>query len=54
MSVSLRGDVVQGFDTRWDEVLLSTEDVPSDKYLERQYKMQAQDRVRKCTIKTSS
>ena len=30
MSVTLRGDDVQGFSTRWDEVLLSTEDVPSD------------------------
>ena len=29
MSVTLRGDDVEGFDTRWDEVLSSTEDVPS-------------------------
>ena len=29
MSVTLRGDDVQGCDTRWDEVLLSTEEVPS-------------------------
>ena len=31
MSVTLRGDDVQGFGSRWDEVLLSTVDVPSDK-----------------------
>ena len=34
----LRGDDVQGFDTRWDEVLLLTEDVPSDKLLGSVYK----------------
>ena len=28
------GVVCAGLDARWDEVLLSTEDVPSDKYLE--------------------
>ena len=43
MSVTLRGDDAQGFDTRWDEVLLSTEDVPSDKILECQHKMQIRE-----------
>ena len=43
MRVTLRGDDVLGFDTRWDEVLLSTEEVPSDKNLESLYKM----RIRK-------
>ena len=33
-SVLLRGDEVQGFDTRWDEVLLSTEDTPADNVVE--------------------
>ena len=32
-SVIFRGDDVQGFDTRWDEVLLSTHEVPSDNIL---------------------
>ena len=44
MRVTSRGDDVLGFDTRWDEVLLSTEDVPSDKNLEGLYKM----RIREC------
>ena len=30
VSVTLHGDDVQHFDTRWDEVLLSAQDVPSD------------------------
>ena len=34
LSVTLRGDHVKGFDTRWDEVLLSTQDAPSDSILE--------------------
>ena len=31
--VPLRGDDVQGFDARWDEVLLSTEEMPSRTHL---------------------
>ena len=38
-SVPLRGDDVQVFDTRWDEVLLSTEDTPADSVLECLHKM---------------
>ena len=34
MSVTLRGDDVQGFDTRWDGVLLLTEDVLAGKILD--------------------
>ena len=34
MGVALRGDDVLRFDTRWNEVLLSTHDVPSDNILE--------------------
>ena len=30
MGVTSRGDDVLGFDTRWEEVLLSTHEVPSD------------------------
>ena len=33
-SLISRGDDVQGFDTRWDEGILSTHEVPSDKILE--------------------
>ena len=32
-----------GFDTRWDEVLLSTPEVPSDSVLERLYKMRIRE-----------
>ena len=34
MSVTLRGDDVQGFDTKWDEVLLNMADTPEDDTLE--------------------
>ena len=30
MGVALRGDDVQGFDTRWDEVLSSIKELPQD------------------------
>ena len=32
--MTLRGGDVQGFDTKWSEVLLSTHEVPSDNILE--------------------
>ena len=32
---TLHGDYVQEFDTRWDEVLLSIKEVPSDDILDR-------------------
>ena len=38
-SMSLRGDDVQEFDTRWDEVSLSIRKVPSDDTLARLYKI---------------
>ena len=34
INVQLRGDDVQGFDTMWDDVLLSIQEVPSDSILE--------------------
>ena len=42
-SITQRGDDVEGFDTRWDEVLLSTHEVPSDAILESLYKMQIRE-----------
>ena len=33
-SVALHGDDIQGFDTRWDQVLVSTSEVPNDKILD--------------------
>ena len=38
-SISFRGDDVQGFDTRWDEVSLLIHLVPSDDLLESLYEM---------------
>ena len=43
MSVSVRGDDVQGFGTRWDEVLLSIKETPQDHILESMYKMRIRD-----------
>ena len=37
MSLTFRGDAVQGFDTGWDEVLLSMGDTPKDDKLESMY-----------------
>ena len=34
MGITWRGDVVQGFDTRWDGVLSLTEDVLAGKILD--------------------
>ena len=41
MSSTLRGDDVQGFDTNWDEVLLSLKDTPHENMLESMYKNEA-------------
>ena len=38
-SVTLPDDNVQEFDTRWDEVLLSLSNIPSDEVLENLYKL---------------
>ena len=40
MGVTLRGDDVQGFDSRWDGVLLSIKEMPHDHILESLYKME--------------
>ena len=42
-SITLRADDVQGFDTRWDEVLLSTREVAWDAILESLCKMQIRE-----------
>ena len=44
-SVTLRGDNVQEFDTRWDEVLLSVSKIPSDDVLESLYKLRMREFV---------
>ena len=42
-SISLHGDDVQGFDTKWDEAILSINEVPSDDVLESLYKMRIRE-----------
>ena len=41
--ITLDGEDVQEFDTGWDEVLLSTNQVPSDGILESLYKMRIRE-----------
>ena len=52
--ITLRGDDVQGFDTRWDEVLLSIQQVPSDDILERLCRMhiRGSDQLKTGNIRT--
>ena len=41
--ITLHGDDVQNVDTRWDEVLLSISEVPTDAVLEMLYKMRIRE-----------
>ena len=38
-SITLRNDDVQGFDSQWDEILLSMTKIPPDDVLESLYKL---------------
>ena len=49
-SVTLHDDNVQDFDTRWDEVLLSMSNIPSDDILESQYKLRIRESVQLKTV----
>ena len=42
-SITLHGDDIQDFDARWDQVLLSTSQVPSDGILESLCKMRVRE-----------
>ena len=42
-SITLRDDIVQKFDTRWDEVLTSISKIPSDDVLESLYKLRTRE-----------
>ena len=58
MSVTLRRDDGQGFDTKWDAVLLSTRETPKDDILESMYTETLKDLQKlkthlSCAIKTS-
>ena len=49
-SVSLRDDNIQEFDTRWDEVLLSMSNIPSDDILESLYKLRIRESAQLKTV----
>ena len=43
LSITLRDDDVQDFDTNWDEILLSMTKIPSDDVLESLYKFRIRE-----------
>ena len=49
-SISSHGDDIQDFDTRWDQALLSTSEVPNDSILESLYKMRLRQSVQLQTV----
>ena len=49
-SIRLQKDDVQDFDVRWDQALLSANDMPSDVILEGLYKSELQDSVQLQTV----
>ena len=49
-SVTLRDDNIQEFDTRWDEVLLSTSRIPSDDVLESLCKLRIRESTQLKTV----
>ena len=42
-SIALHSDDIQEIDTRWDQVLMSTSEVPNDRILESLYKMRMRE-----------
>ena len=49
-SVSLQGDDIQVFDTRWNQALLSTTQVPKHNVLENLWKMRIRESVQLQTV----
>ena len=49
-SVTLHGDNIQDFDTRWDEVLLSMSKIPPDDILESLYKWRIRESAQLKTV----
>ena len=49
-TVSLQGDDIQDFDTRWDQALLSASEVPKENVLESLYKMKIRESVQLQTV----
>ena len=50
VSVTLRNDNVQDFDTRWDEILLAMTQIPSDDILEGFYKIRIRESEKLKTV----
>ena len=49
-TVSLQGDDIQDFDTRWDQALLAATEIPKENVLESLYKMRVRDSVQLQTV----
>ena len=49
-SVSLKGDDIQDFDTRWDQALWSASEIPKDKVPESLYKMRMREKTQLQTV----
>ena len=50
MSVTIRGDDLQGSDAKWNEVRKSIKEIPGDPILESQYKMRIRESVQLKTV----
>ena len=50
LSVTLRDDNIQEFDTRWNEILLSMSKIPSDDILESLYKLRTRESAQLKTV----
>ena len=49
-TVSLRNDDIQEFDSKWDEILLSTTQIPPDDILEGLYKLRIRESEKLKTV----
>ena len=49
-TVALRNDNIQEFDTKWDEILLSMTQIPSDDILENLYKLRIRESEKLKTV----
>ena len=49
-NVSLQGDDIQEFDTRWDQAILSASEAPEENVLESLYKMKIRECVQLQTV----
>ena len=50
LSITLHGDDIQDFDTRWDQAQVSTNEMPKDRILESLYKMRTRESVQLKTV----